>query len=128
MEGSGHSARSILKDAECFAHLLRFYDGICQWEEGSTTPVLHIGWAKPLVNTISKFDARVRSLVDISCGNEQGVELPSSKSIAPSKKCTFSKETCRTSSQTRNNDILGGLNSFYQVQLPSFDTHSKKRE
>ncbi|EFX68372.1 hypothetical protein DAPPUDRAFT_63144, partial [Daphnia pulex] len=56
VEGSGHSARSILKDSECFAHLLRFYDGICQWEEGSCTPVLHIGWAKPLVNTISKFD------------------------------------------------------------------------
>ena len=43
VEGSGHSARSILKDSECFAHLLRFYDGICQWEQGSTTPVLHIG-------------------------------------------------------------------------------------
>lgn len=62
---SGHSARSILKDPECFAHLLRFYDGICQWEEGSPTPVLHIGWARPLVNTISKFDAEVRSQVVI---------------------------------------------------------------
>jgi len=67
VEGSGISARSILKDSECFAHLLRFYDGICQWEEGSTTPVLHIGWAKPLVNTISKFDAQVRSHLAISC-------------------------------------------------------------
>lgn len=62
---SSHTARSILKDPECFAHLLRFYDGICQWEEGSQTPVLHIGWAKPLVNTISKFDAEVRSQVAI---------------------------------------------------------------
>ncbi|KAG8222671.1 hypothetical protein J437_LFUL002553 [Ladona fulva] len=62
---SGHSARSILKDPECFAHLLRFYDGICQWEEGAATPVLHIGWARPLVNTISKFDAEVRSQVII---------------------------------------------------------------
>ncbi|XP_054261969.1 menin-like [Macrosteles quadrilineatus] len=65
---SGHSARSILKDPECFAYLLRFYDGICQWEEGSPTPVLHIGWAKPLVNTISKFDAEVRSQVVILPG------------------------------------------------------------
>ncbi|KAL1122304.1 hypothetical protein AAG570_003709 [Ranatra chinensis] len=62
---SGHCAHSILKDAECFADLLRFYDGICQWEEGSQTPVLHIGWAKPLVNTISKFDSVVRSQVII---------------------------------------------------------------
>lgn len=62
---SGHNARSMLKDPECFAHLLRFYDGICQWEEGSQTPVLHIGWAKPLVNTISKFDSEVRNQVAI---------------------------------------------------------------
>lgn len=62
---SGHSAKSILKDPDCFAHLLRFYDGICQWEEDSQTPVLHIGWAKPLVNTISKFDAQVRGQVAI---------------------------------------------------------------
>lgn len=63
--GSGHSAKSILKDSECFAYLLKFYDGICQWEEGSQTPVLHIGWAKPLVHTISKFDAEVRAQVII---------------------------------------------------------------
>nr|CAG4649229.1 EOG090X0424 [Scapholeberis mucronata]SVE93539.1 EOG090X0424 [Scapholeberis mucronata] len=69
VEGSGHSARSILKDSECFAHLLRFYDGICKWEEGSCTPVLHIGWAKPLVNTISKFDSQVRRHVVISCSD-----------------------------------------------------------
>lgn len=69
---SGHSARSLLKDAACFARLLRFYDGICRWEEGSATPVLHIGWAKPLVNTISKFDAAVRARVDISLSTEQG--------------------------------------------------------
>jgi menin len=71
---SGHSARSILKDPECFAHLLRFYDGICQWEEGSLTPVLHIGWAKPLVNTISKFDADVRAQVVIECRGDESSE------------------------------------------------------
>jgi menin len=71
---SGHSARSILKDPECFAHLLRFYDGICQWEEGSPTPVLHIGWAKPLVNTISKFDADVRAQVVIECRGDESSE------------------------------------------------------
>lgn len=74
VEGSGISARSILKDSECFAHLLRFYDGICQWEEGSCTPVLHIGWAKPLVNTISKFDAQVRRYVDIHCSADEDVQ------------------------------------------------------
>nr|CAD7439136.1 unnamed protein product [Timema bartmani] len=80
---SGHSAHSILKDPECFAHLLRFYDGICQWEEGSATPVLHIGWAKPLVNTISKFDAEVRAQVII----EEGVSGHSGVSDKDSPRC-----------------------------------------
>ncbi|CAH2108275.1 unnamed protein product [Euphydryas editha] len=71
-ESSGHSARSILKDPECFASLLRFYDGICKWEEGSQTPILHIGWAKPLVSTISKFDAEVRAQVNIICCPDNG--------------------------------------------------------
>lgn len=71
VESSGFSASTILKKPECFANLLRFYDGICQWEEGSATPVLHIGWAKPLVNTISKFDANVRAQVNIVCETEE---------------------------------------------------------
>lgn len=48
----------------------RFYDGICKWEEGSQTPILHIGWAKPLVSTISKFDAEVRAQVHIICSSD----------------------------------------------------------
>ncbi|XP_062551686.1 menin [Armigeres subalbatus] len=70
LESSGHSARSILRDSHCFANLLRFYDGICMWEEGSLTPILHIGWAKPLVATIAKFDHDIRSQVIIKCSDE----------------------------------------------------------
>ena len=65
-----HAVRAderLLRQPRCFAHLLRFYDGICQWEEGANTPVLHIGWARPLVNTISKFDATIRAQVVIEC-------------------------------------------------------------
>lgn len=65
-ESSGHSGRSVLKDSEVFANILRLYDGICRWEEESLTPILHIGWAKPLVNTISKFDYDIRSQVVIN--------------------------------------------------------------
>lgn len=57
----------LLRQPRSFAYLLRFYDGICQWEEGANTPVLHIGWAQPLVNTISKFDASIRAQVVIEC-------------------------------------------------------------
>ncbi|XP_050511940.1 menin [Diabrotica virgifera virgifera] len=71
IESSGFSANTILKKPKCFADLLRFYDGICQWEEGSATPVLHIGWAKPLVLTISKFDADVRAQVNIVCDKSE---------------------------------------------------------
>ena len=40
--------REVLQDPECFSYVIRFYDGICSWEEDSLTPVLHIGWAKPM--------------------------------------------------------------------------------
>lgn len=53
---------------------VRFYDGICKWEEESQTPILHIGWAKPLVSTISKFDADVRAQVNIVCFDETSDE------------------------------------------------------
>ncbi|CAB1420132.1 unnamed protein product [Pleuronectes platessa] len=59
------AAFSALLDPECFAHLLRFYDGICKWEEGSPTPVLHVGWATYLVQSLSRFDAQVRQKVSI---------------------------------------------------------------
>ncbi|XP_031596794.1 menin [Oreochromis aureus] len=59
------AAVSALQDPECFAHLLRFYDGICKWEEGSPTPVLHVGWATYLVQSLSRFDAQVRQKVTI---------------------------------------------------------------
>lgn len=54
------SQGSALQDPECFAHLLRFYDGICKWEEGSPTPVLHVGWATFLVQSLGRFEGQVR--------------------------------------------------------------------
>ncbi|KAM4536619.1 menin [Odontesthes bonariensis] len=59
------TALSALQDPECFAHLLHFYDGICKWEEGSPTPVLHVGWATYLVQSLSRFDSQVRQKVSI---------------------------------------------------------------
>lgn len=82
-ESSGHSARSILRDSEVFANLLRFYDGICQWEEDSLTPILHIGWAKPLVNNITKFDYDIRSQVVIKVPED---ETPSESTATTSEK------------------------------------------
>lgn len=72
-EGEGEEGPAVdkekeetaLQDPECFAHLLRFYDGICKWEEGSPTPVLHVGWATYLVQSLSRFEAQVRQKVSI---------------------------------------------------------------
>lgn len=68
------TALSALQDPECFAHLLRFYDGICKWEEGSPTPVLHVGWATYLVQSLSRFDAQIRQKVSIIIKDAEPVD------------------------------------------------------
>ncbi|XP_038620206.1 menin [Tachyglossus aculeatus] len=65
---------SALQDPECFAHLLRFYDGICKWEEGSPTPVLHVGWATFLVQSLGRFDGQVRQKVHIVSREAEATE------------------------------------------------------
>lgn len=67
------AAFSALHDPECFAHLLRFYDGICKWEEGSPTPVLHVGWATYLVQSLSRFEAQVSSGVEAGMSRSRRV-------------------------------------------------------
>ncbi|KAM3920577.1 menin isoform 2-T2 [Leptodactylus fuscus] len=71
---SDNPTESALQDATCFANLLRFYDGICKWEEDSPTPVLHVGWATFLVQSLGRFDAQVRqqvTLVNSDSANEE---------------------------------------------------------
>ncbi|KAH9515108.1 Menin [Bulinus truncatus] len=56
---------NILYNPEVYADILRFYDGICEWEEGSSTPVLHVGWAQHLTFSLNKFDPRTRAKIDV---------------------------------------------------------------
>ncbi|CAG5125065.1 unnamed protein product [Candidula unifasciata] len=56
---------NILYNPEVYADVLRFYDGICQWEEGSSTPVLHVGWAQNLTFSLNKFDSQTRAKIDL---------------------------------------------------------------
>merc|ERR1712012_1371532 len=58
-------SENLVSDPECFGHLVRFYDGLCSWEEESSTPVLHIGWVKPIVKCFTAFDFHVRAKLDI---------------------------------------------------------------
>lgn len=57
------SSIPLLQDPEFCALFFKFYDGICEWEEGSSTPVLHITWATHMLNSLSKFDPNTRALV-----------------------------------------------------------------
>ncbi|XP_011189569.2 menin [Zeugodacus cucurbitae] len=116
-ESSGHSARSILRDSEVFANLLRFYDGICQWEEDSLTPILHIGWAKPLVNNITKFDYDIRSQVVI--------KVPEDEEIAYMKKSTTTLQNEATTSALRDDATA---NELHKLDKKHVNTDVKKDE
>lgn len=64
------STKPSLQDPECLALILKFYDNICVWEEGSSTPVLHIGWAKNFVATVLKFSSFIRSKIKLLTEDE----------------------------------------------------------
>jgi len=67
---------NLLNDPECFSSLLQFYDGLCSWEEDSSTPVLHIGWVKPIVKCFTSFDYSIRAKLDIALAvKEEGNEI-----------------------------------------------------
>ena len=58
-----HSADQLplTSDPECYAMVLQFYDGLCEWEEGSSTPVLHITWAQHALYSLGRFDFKARA-------------------------------------------------------------------
>ena len=60
-----------MQDPECFGSLVQFYDGLCSWEEESSTPVLHIGWVKPIVKCFAAFPYQVRAKLDITILDEE---------------------------------------------------------
>jgi menin len=51
----------LVSDPECYAFILQFYDGLCLWEEGSSTPVLHITWATHALYSLNRFDTHART-------------------------------------------------------------------
>lgn len=73
---------SLLYDTDAYANFLKFYDGICKWEEDSPTPVLHTVWAKQFVYSLGKFDSRVRKCIHI---HAEGMEDDSSSSESSSE-------------------------------------------
>ena len=60
-----HAGGPLTRDPAACALLLRFYDGLCCWEEDSQTPVLHITWATHMLSSIGKFDSEARTSVEL---------------------------------------------------------------
>lgn len=59
------SQKPTLQDPECLALILKFYDNICCWEEGSPNAILHSVWVKNFLGTVSKFTFAVRSKIKL---------------------------------------------------------------
>jgi len=60
-----HAGGPLTRDPAAYALLLRFYDGLCCWEEDSQTPVMHITWATHMLSSIGKFDSDARTSVKL---------------------------------------------------------------
>ncbi|CAG0882224.1 unnamed protein product [Cyprideis torosa] len=137
---SGINARSIINDPECFAALLRFYDGICQWEvrksddnhrpvfdifvdgfEDSHTPVIHTGWARSLVHTFSRFDSTVRSLVRIVEDSDEWSEAGGSTSGASSSAISENPGVPRKRKRSERTMTLRGSDRALRGRRPASD-------
>ncbi|XP_075250057.1 uncharacterized protein LOC142342568 isoform X2 [Convolutriloba macropyga] len=53
----------VCEDPISLCYIIQFIDGICLWEEGSSTPVLHISWAEKFLPVLSQFAYDVRKRV-----------------------------------------------------------------
>lgn len=92
LEPAKVSTKPFLQDPDCLALILKFYDNICCWEEGSSTPVLHIGWAKNFVATALKFSYVIRSKIKLlteeewshnhTCSNSKSEDVPRSPPVS----------------------------------------------
>ena len=53
----------VCEDPLSLCYIIQFIDGVCLWEEGSSTPVLHISWAEKFLPMLSAFSFEVRRRV-----------------------------------------------------------------
>lgn len=80
--------------------LLQMYDGICQWEEDSSTPVLHVGWAKNLCFTLGKFDSQARESLDVFADGEEEDE-EEEEDVEPKQKVNGETDSKPTSERKK---------------------------
>merc|ERR1711962_279932 len=106
---------NLVRDPQCFGSLLQFYDGLCSWEEDSCTPVLHIGWVKPIVKSFGAFDYSVRSKLDITFIEDEGKD----DLLSLSDSWTLSGEIVRQLSCT----VPDTINNNYTESETRCDNH-----
>jgi menin len=114
------SLKPFLQDPECLALILKFYDNICCWEEGSSTPVLHIGWAKNFVATVLKFNPIIRSKIKLFTEEEWN------QNKACSKKCESSSQADQCPSTA--SDQTNGQEEHDDNQLSNENSKIKQEE
>lgn len=115
------SKKPFLQDAECLALILKFYDNICVWEEGSSTPVLHIGWAKNFVATVLKFSQFIRSRIKLLT-EEEWLDKKNNDSKTDLKPGTcVNSESDVVSSRTDNSDSSKQQNHLSSTSIDSTD-------
>lgn len=98
---------NLTEDPSFFAFVLQFYDGVCLWEEGSHTPVLHADWAKKLVQSISRFSPSCRSALSSSRAGTFAAKPEPTKNDLPEIKAPVSD----TAASSSSNDNLENSNS-----------------
>lgn len=100
---------NLSEDPGFFALVLQFYDGVCLWEEGSHTPVLHADWAKKLVQSISRFSPSCRSTLSTSRAGT--VVITKSGEPVKNDLSEIKAHESDTATSSSSNDKLGNSNS-----------------
>ena len=94
---------NLAEDPSFFSLVLQFYDGICLWEEGSQTPVLHADWAKKLVQSVSRFSPACRSaLSSAHAGKLPSVSEPVKSDTQETKPSVNDDKSSSSSNKVEN--------------------------
>ena len=55
------SEKSFFDSSQNLLNIIKFYDGVCLWEEGGTSTAIHSEWAKNFSKILSLFPQDVRA-------------------------------------------------------------------
>ena len=96
---------NLAEDPSFLSLVLQFYDGICLWEEGSHTPVLHADWAKKLVQSLSKFSPTCRSALSSERAGKLLPKPETLKNDTPETKSSISDGGSSCSNKVENSNL-----------------------